>query len=50
MYSRQYMSHMFARRPNDLRTFAVVTTRANELVSEIYNRMPVILPPEAYEG
>jgi putative SOS response-associated peptidase YedK len=28
------------------RTFAIITTEANELMSEIHNRMPVILHPE----
>jgi SOS response associated peptidase (SRAP) len=28
-----------------LRTFVVITTDANELVAQIHNRMPVILPP-----
>jgi hypothetical protein len=32
-----------------VRTFAVVTTNANELVAEIHDRMPVILRPEDYE-
>jgi putative SOS response-associated peptidase YedK len=32
-----------------LRSFAVITTNANELVSEIHDRMPVILRPEDYE-
>jgi putative SOS response-associated peptidase YedK len=32
-----------------VRTFAVITTAANELVSEIHDRMPVIIPPVAYE-
>ena len=32
-----------------LRTFCVITTTANELVADIHNRMPVILPPEAYD-
>lgn len=32
-----------------LRTFAIVTTEANELMAEIHERMPVILPPEDYE-
>ena len=32
-----------------VRTFAVLTTEANELVAEIHDRMPVILPPEAYD-
>jgi putative SOS response-associated peptidase YedK len=31
-----------------LRTFCVVTTRANELVREIHTRMPAILKPEDY--
>ena len=31
-----------------VRTFAVVTATANDLVGDIHNRMPVILPPEAY--
>jgi len=31
------------------RTFCVVTTDANELVADIHNRMPVILPPQAYD-
>jgi putative SOS response-associated peptidase YedK len=32
-----------------LRTFAIVTTDANELVAEIHDRMPVILARSAYE-
>ena len=38
--------------PNDevLRTFTIVTTDANELVSRIHDRMPVILPPEHREA
>ena len=32
-----------------MRTFAVITCPANELMSEIHDRMPVILPREAYE-
>ena len=28
---------------------AIITTDANELVAGIHNRMPVIVPPEAYE-
>jgi putative SOS response-associated peptidase YedK len=31
-----------------IRTFAVITTNANELVAEIHDRMPAILPPESY--
>jgi putative SOS response-associated peptidase YedK len=30
-----------------LRTFATITTDANELVAEIHDRMPVILAPDA---
>jgi putative SOS response-associated peptidase YedK len=30
------------------RTFAVITTDANELVADIHNRMPVILAPGDY--
>jgi putative SOS response-associated peptidase YedK len=32
-----------------IRTFCVITTDANELVAQIHNRMPVIIPPEAYD-
>ena len=31
-----------------IRTFAVITTDANELVTEIHDRMPAILAPEGY--
>src|SRR4051812_18623900 len=31
------------------RTFAVLTTNANELVADIHDRMPVILRPEDYD-
>jgi len=31
-----------------LRTFAVITTDANELVGEIHDRMPLIIAPEDY--
>lgn len=31
-------------------TCALVTTAANALVAEVHDRMPVILPPDAYEG
>ena len=33
-----------------LRTFCIITTDANELVAEIHDRMPVIIPPEANDG
>jgi putative SOS response-associated peptidase YedK len=32
-----------------VRTFAIITTTANELVSAIHDRMPVILHPKDYE-
>jgi len=32
-----------------VRTFAVITTEANELVADIHDRMPVILRPEDYD-
>ena len=32
-----------------MRTFCIITTRANELVGRTHNRMPVILPPDAYD-
>jgi putative SOS response-associated peptidase YedK len=31
-----------------LRTFAIITTDANELVADIHDRMPVILAPSDY--
>jgi putative SOS response-associated peptidase YedK len=31
-----------------IRTFAIITTDANELVAEIHNRMPLILAPGDY--
>jgi putative SOS response-associated peptidase YedK len=32
-----------------IRTFAIITTQANELMAEIHNRMPVIIAPENYD-
>jgi putative SOS response-associated peptidase YedK len=32
-----------------IRTFCIITTDASALVADIHDRMPVILPPEAYE-
>jgi putative SOS response-associated peptidase YedK len=32
-----------------VRTFAVITTEANELVAHIHDRMPVIISPEHYQ-
>jgi putative SOS response-associated peptidase YedK len=40
------------RRPRSedwVRTFAVITCPANELMSQLHDRMPVILPREAYD-
>jgi putative SOS response-associated peptidase YedK len=31
-----------------LRTFCIITTTANELVGQVHDRMPVIIPPESY--
>jgi putative SOS response-associated peptidase YedK len=31
-----------------VRTFAIITTQSNELVSAIHDRMPVIIGPEDY--
>jgi putative SOS response-associated peptidase YedK len=31
-----------------IRTFAIITTPANELVAEVHDRMPLILPPDQY--
>jgi putative SOS response-associated peptidase YedK len=33
----------------EVRSCTILTTDANDLVGEIHNRMPVILPPEDYE-
>lgn len=32
-----------------MRTFAVITCPANEMMAEIHDRMPVIIPPESYD-
>ena len=32
-----------------VRTFAVITTTANELVARIHDRMPVIIPTESHD-
>jgi putative SOS response-associated peptidase YedK len=31
-----------------VRSFAVITTEPNELCARLHNRMPVVLPPEAW--
>jgi len=38
-------------RPDDTPVFSctIITTKPNELLAPIHNRMPVILPPEAYD-
>ena len=33
---------------SEIRTFTIITTEPNQLLQEIHNRMPVILPPETY--
>jgi putative SOS response-associated peptidase YedK len=33
-----------------IKTFTIITTQPNELVSPIHNRMPVIIKPEHYEA
>jgi putative SOS response-associated peptidase YedK len=35
--------------PCTFRTFAIITTDANELVADIYDRMPAILAPADYD-
>lgn len=37
------------RGPRPLRTCTILTTRPNELVAELHDRMPVILPPDTWE-
>ncbi len=34
---------------HDVQSCSIVTTRPNELVAEIHDRMPVILPPDLYD-
>ena len=34
----------------EIRSCSIITTDANDLMSEIHHRMPVILPPENYEA
>ena len=36
-------------RGEEVRSCTILTTDANDLVGEIHDRMPVILPPENYE-
>ena len=31
-----------------IRSFAIITTKPNELCAELHNRMPVVLKPEAW--
>ena len=38
------------RRPGDvIETFTIITTEANATMRALHHRMPVILPPEAFE-
>lgn len=32
-----------------IRSFCVITTRANAVLADVHDRMPVIIPPEAYD-
>jgi putative SOS response-associated peptidase YedK len=32
-----------------LRTFTIITTRANETIADLHERMPVILKPDTFE-
>ena len=32
-----------------MRTFCIITTPANEMIDAIHDRMPVIIPPIAYD-
>ena len=36
-------------RGGEIRSCAILTTEANDIVGEIHPRMPVILPPEDYD-
>lgn len=36
-------------RPEPLRTFTIVTTTPNDLMAALHNRMPVVLPPAAWD-
>jgi putative SOS response-associated peptidase YedK len=35
---------------SEVRSFTIITTGPNQLIEEIHNRMPVILPPDSYES
>ncbi|GJQ30770.1 MAG: DUF159 family protein [Phycisphaerae bacterium] len=37
------------RTPEPLETFTIITTAANDLMAPIHERMPLILPPEAWD-
>jgi putative SOS response-associated peptidase YedK len=32
-----------------VRTFCIITTAANEMIEDLHNRMPVIVPPQEYD-
>lgn len=35
---------------NELETMAILTCAPNEMMADLHDRMPVILPPQAYDG
>jgi len=43
-----YLGDLASPKDEWLRTFAIITTRANDLVSEIHDRMPIILKSSDY--
>jgi putative SOS response-associated peptidase YedK len=48
MFERSYRNWKEPASGEWIRTFAVITTDANELVAEIHDRMPLILAPGDY--
>ncbi len=32
-----------------IRTFCIITTRANDLLADVHDRMPVIIPPQSFD-
>jgi putative SOS response-associated peptidase YedK len=48
MFDRSYRNWKEPASGAWIRTFAVITTNANELVAEIPDRMPLILAPDDY--
>jgi putative SOS response-associated peptidase YedK len=43
------VAEVCAKRADIVRTFCVITTSANALLSSLHDRMPVILPEQAFE-